>query len=56
MEKTLKVGDRIFSPYFKKRLIITRIVSDDEWYFVFEKNELRAETPLNYFNNKAERR
>lgn len=35
-EGNLKVGDRIYSPTMKKDLIITRILSDNNWYFVIE--------------------
>jgi len=35
-EGNLKVGDKIYSPTMKKDLIITRILSDDNWYFVIE--------------------
>lgn len=41
----------IYSDYFKDWLIITRFVSDDEWYFIPAKNlqnykPTRAQTPL----------
>lgn len=32
----LKVGDRIYSKYFGKDLIITKIYSDKTWYFYIE--------------------
>lgn len=35
-EGNLKEGDKIYSPTMKKDLIITRILSDTNWYFMIE--------------------
>lgn len=54
----LKAGDKVYSEYFKRFLVITKIVSDKVWYFkieypnysmlrdIDEDTELEAKTPL----------
>lgn len=52
--KKLQVGDQFYSSYFKKQIRITRIISDDHWYFRFPTGgaEYKAGTPLSYFERQ----
>jgi len=50
--KKLKAGDRIYSKYFSQEIIITRVISDKDWYFVLSHRELKAKTPLSYFERE----
>lgn len=49
----LRVGDHVFSKFFNSNLEITKIVSDELWYFKICKggreNIFKAKTPLSKF-------
>lgn len=51
------VGRIIYSPYFKRNIVITKYINDDDWCFkilnpdeTFSR-ELKANTPLSYYDD-----
>jgi len=48
----LKVGDYVYSEFFKSKLKIVAINSDDDWYFELNGRIMKAKTPLSYFYSR----
>jgi hypothetical protein len=47
--KLLKVGDKIYSPFFGQEITIVKINTNEDWYFEIQGHVLKAQTPLSYF-------
>lgn len=49
------VGRRVYSPFFRKDLLVTAYKNDREWWFRFHGGvkEHKAQTALSYFINKG---
>lgn len=47
-----KVGDYVYSEFFKSKLKIVAINSDDDWYFELNGRIMKAKTPLSYFYSR----
>lgn len=44
--------EKIFSSYFREWLVVTKYVSDEEFYFNYNGRTLRNQTPMSYFIEK----
>lgn len=51
--KKFKIGQEIYSQYFKDWIKIIEINSDTDWYFEVKGKVLKAKTPLSFFEKKA---
>lgn len=51
--KNLKVGDKVYSPFFGQEITIVKIVTDDDWEFEIQGHIEKAKTPLSYFERRA---
>lgn len=50
---TLKVGDYVWSDFFKSIIQVSAVRSDDDWEFTLPNGErFTADTPLSYFESK----
>ena len=50
----LKVGDKLWSPFFGKEIVIVEINSDNDWKFEIEREILKSRTLLSYFEQRPE--
>lgn len=45
----LKAGDKVYSKYFGGDIVITKIISNDEWWFQWKGQIMKAKSPLSMF-------
>lgn len=55
MANKIKVGDSLYSNYFGAQIRVTKIVSDNDWYFTLDgESILQAGTPLSHFQKEKD--